>query len=218
MMFVGGGSVQRLVNVIGHWDANNASTTTTFIDDLVGTADLTGANMQTSTINGVACLARNAVASGALTSTASPLSTLTVFGVTTVTEDTGFNGAIYVDTRNNASVRPAAYGDGTSTHMFATADVAVSAETLIGVVHYFEFNGAASKYFRNGVQVGGAVNLGAVVAASATLKFGNIYSNSNNTAGANTWRFGEAKVSTGTQTNAAILGEASVLKAKWGIP
>lgn len=214
---IAAGPLHFIQNVIGWWDCSYVSTTLSFVEDLTGSADLTaGGGIITSTINGRACLARNALSGGVFVNTgSSPLSGLTVFGITIVSELVS-GDAVHVDTRSGGGSAFSTFTSGGSQFMAATnfPNVGTSPAGAGRRVQYFEVNGASSKYFVNGVQQGTTHNLGAVAAASATIRFMNNFSTNVVTTN-NAVRFGEAKVSTGTQTSGDVLAEANALIAKW---
>lgn len=199
-----------LRDVVAHWDASQASTTTTFVEDLVGNADLIGSSMNADIQNGLGCL--RAGGSGRLqTGATSPLNGYSgPFGVTIVcklpaTDQILFNHG--VSTGN----RPHAHTVGGNVTLDAGTILADGARDTSWHVFYFEYNGSSSKIYIDG-ELAASGNGGSTDPVGSAITFLDNQGGGGNAVGT---MWGEAKISTGVQDAADVLGEARTLYAKW---
>ena len=204
-----------ITNVVAHWDTSEGSTTTTFLEDLIGACDLTGTNLVTDTQNGLTILKATGVASRLKSGNTSPIAGGSQpYGVTVVAKSATIDH-IYFNLGPSSGSRPLAGHNSGTPLIFMDAGAVGSdgAPDLHWHVLYFEFNGASSKIYIDGV-LEATVNAGTTATVGSIVTFMNNQDSAQNGGVADTM-FAEAKLSTGVQLAADVLGEARTLYAKW---
>lgn len=207
--------------VVGHWDASHATTTSSLVTDRVGTTDLAVVSfLGLTTQNGLTCVQLSGASSIERLHKASgnPLAGRNhqsqPFAIQIVAKDVGTAGYVYADLRvSSAGNGPHCYQFGTVTINENNSIADGATDTAAPHVWYFEWAGAVSKIYKDGiVQVTG--NLTGTDLVGSAITFGNVLNGGIN--GDVGRRFMEAKAIVGIQAPAAVFAEATALRAKWG--
>jgi len=210
--------VPGITGVVNHWDVSDASTiltgSTPTVYDLVGTANLSGAGQSWTTQNGLDAFVGGAAANLGALSAVGLASSSQPFGITVVCKANGSMMWVDFSTTTRPHVftattnGPIEFNSGSTVTAVATSDRFIH-------VYYFEFNGASSKLYVDGVLLG-TFNPGTGPGVGGNFRFESSANGLSTQASAGAvWC--EGKLSTGVQLAADVAGEAQTLIAKWGL-